>query len=57
MAKKYKVGRIKENFVGTGTSSVAATGDDPTVAISVEKLKQLRKKNYEPMPLIKRQGS
>ena len=43
MAKKYKVGRIKENFVGTGTSSVAATGDDPTVAISVEKLKQLRK--------------
>jgi hypothetical protein len=56
MAKKYKVGRIKENFVGTGTSSVAATGDDPTVAISVEKLKQLRKKNYEPMPLIRRQG-
>ena len=55
-AKKYKVGRIKENFV-TGTSAVAATGSDPNVAVSVEKLRAAQKKNYEPMPVLKRQGS
>lgn len=53
MAKKYTVKRIKE---ATTTASVAATGSDTTVAVSVDKLKAARKKHYEPMPVLKRQG-
>jgi len=57
MPKRYKVTRIKRDISEVTTASVAATGSDPNPAISIEKLKTARKKNYEPMPVLKRKGS
>lgn len=55
MARKYKLKRIKEAFA-TGTGAVAATGSDPNMAVSLDKLRAAQKKNYEPMPMMKQAG-
>lgn len=57
MAKKYKTRRLKKEEFTTGVGAVAATGSDPNVAVSIDKLRAAQKKNYEPMPIIKRSGA
>lgn len=57
MSKRYKVTRIKKNVSEVTTASVAGLGADGNPAVSIDKLKKAREKNYEPMPVLKRQES
>lgn len=54
--RKYKIKRLEREDFATGTSAVAATGSDKNVAVSIDKLRAAQKKNYEPMPILKRSG-
>jgi len=57
MAKrKYKIRKLEKEEFATGTAAVAATGSDPNMAVSIDKLRAAQKKNYEPMPMLRRPG-
>ena len=45
MAKrKYKIRKLEKEEFATGTAAVAATGSDPNMAVSIDKLRAAQKK-------------